>query len=99
MFLSESVGRLEYPGLKKEAYIMLGQLDSNLDGALTSFDKAKKHALSDSEIAYITILKAKRLTLEGKKEDALDILDGIDIEDSIYQELFEEVYGAALTLN
>ena len=99
VFLSESVGRLEYPGLKKEAYIMLGQLDSNLDGALKSFDKAKKHALSDSEIAYITILKAKRLTLEGKKEDALDILDGIDIEDSIYQELFEEVYGAALTLN
>ena len=99
VLLSESVGRLEYPGLKKEAYIMLGQLDSNLDGALKSFDKAKKHALSDSEIAYITILKAKRLTGEGKKEDALDILDSIDIEDSVYQELFEEVYGAALTLN
>jgi len=99
VFLSESVSRLEYPGLKKEAYIMLGQLDSNLDGALKSFDKAKKHALSDSEIAYITILKAKRLTGEGKKEDALDILDSIDIEDSVYQELFEEVYGAALTLN
>jgi len=99
VLLSECVGKLEYSTLKTEAYIMLGQLDSDLDNALKFFNKAQKNALSENEITYISILKAKRLTIEGKKAEALKILDQIDTENNTYEELFEEVYGVALTLN
>ena len=78
---------------------MLGQLDSDLDSALKFFNKAQRNALSENEITYISILKAKRLTIEGKKAEALEILDQIDTENNTYEELFEEVYGVALTLN
>ena len=97
--LSECAGKLKYSILKTEAYIMLGQLDSDLDSALKFFNKAQKNALSENEITYISILKAKRLTMEGKKTEALEILDQIDTENNTYEELFEEVYGVALTLN
>ncbi len=99
VLLSECVEKLKYSTLKTEAYIMLGQLDSDLDSALKFFNKAQKNALSDNEITYISILKAKRLAMEGKKAEALEILDKIDTENNTYKELFEEVYGVALTLN
>ena len=99
MLLSECASSLEYSTLKTEAYIMLGQLDSDLDNALKFFDKAAKNALSDNEVTYVSILKAKRLTRVGKKSEALEILDNLDSENSAYKELFEEVYGLALTLN
>jgi hypothetical protein len=44
-------------------------------------------------------LKAKRLAIAGKKTEALTILDNLDSETSSYKELFEEVYGVALSLN
>ena len=99
MLLSECASKLDYSTLKTEAYIMLGQLDSDLDNALRFFDKAAKNALSDNEVTYISILKAKRLTMVGKKSEALEILDNLDSENNAYKELFEEVYGVALTLN
>ena len=99
MLLSECASKLDYPTLKTEAYIMLGQLDLDLDNALRFFDKAAKNALSDNEVTYVSILKAKRLTMVGKKSEALEILDNLDSENSAYKELFEEVYGLALTLN
>ena len=99
MLLSECASKLDYSILKTEAYIMLGQLDSDIDNALRFFDKAAKNALSDNEVTYISILKAKRLTMVGKKSEALEILDNLDSENNAYKELFEEVYGTALTLN
>jgi tetratricopeptide (TPR) repeat protein len=99
MLLSECASKLDYSILKTEAYIMLGQLDSDIDNALRFFDKAAKNALSDNEVTYISILKAKRLTMVGKKSEALEILDNLDSENNAYKELFEEVYGVALTLN
>ena len=99
MLLSECASKLDYSILKTEAYIMLGQLDSDIDNALRFFDKAAKNALSDNEVSYISILKAKRLTMVGKKSEALEILDNLDSENNAYKELFEEVYGTALTLN
>ena len=99
LLLSECVEKIEYPILKTEAYIMLGQLDSDLDSALKFFNEAQSYSLSENEITYISILKAKRLAMEGKKAEAFEILDQIDIENNTYKDLFEEVYGFALTLN
>ena len=99
MLLSECASKLDYSTLKTEAYIMLGQLDSNVDNAVKFFNKAAKNALSDNEVTYISILKAKRLAMAGEKTEALVILDNLDSENSTYKELFEEVYGVALSLN
>ena len=99
MLLSECASKLDYSTLKTEAYIILGQLDSDLDNAVKFFNKAAKNALSENEVTYISILKAKRLAIAGKKTEALTILDNLDSETSSYKELFEEVYGVALSLN
>ena len=99
MLLSECASKLDYSTLKTEAYIMLGQLDSNVDNAVKFFNKAAKNTLSDNEVTYISILKAKRLAMAGEKTEALAILDNLDSENSTYKELFEEVYGVALSLN
>ena len=99
MLLSECASKLDYSTLKTEAYIMLGQLDSNVDNAIKFFNKAAKNTLSDNEVTYISILKAKRLAMAGEKTEALVILDNLDFENSTYKELFEEVYGVALSLN
>lgn len=99
MLLSECASKLDYSTLKTEAYIMLGQLDSNVDNAIKFFNKAAKNTLSDNEVTYISILKAKRLAMAGEKTEALAILDNLDSENSTYKELFEEVYGVALSLN
>ncbi len=99
VLLSESAAKLKYPTLKTEAYIMLGQLDSDTEKAMKLFDKAAKNALSENEITYISILKAKRLVLDNNKAKAVEILNSLDVENSQYKELFEEVYGTALTLN
>jgi hypothetical protein len=63
------------------------------------FDNAAKNALSENEVTYISILKAKRLVADNDKVKAFEILNSIDTENSQYIELFEEVYGTALTLN
>jgi hypothetical protein len=63
------------------------------------FDNAAKNALSKNEVTYISILKAKRLVADNDKVKAFEILNSIDTENSQYIELFEEVYGTALTLN
>jgi hypothetical protein len=63
------------------------------------FDKAAKNALSENEITYISILKAKRLVSDNNKAKAVEILNSLDVENSQYKELFEEVYGTALILN
>jgi lipopolysaccharide biosynthesis regulator YciM len=78
---------------------MLGQLDSDTSKAMRLFDKAAKNALSENEITYVSILKAKRLVADNDKVKALEILNSLDTENSQYIELFEEVYGTALTLN
>ena len=59
----------------------------------------QKNALSKNEVTYISILKAKRLVADNDKVKAFEILNSIDTENSQYIELFEEVYGTALTLN
>jgi hypothetical protein len=63
------------------------------------FDNAAKNALSKNEVTYISILKAKRLVADNDKVKAFEILNSIETENSQYIELFEEVYGTALTLN
>ena len=99
VLLSESASKLEYSTLKTEAYIMLGQLDTDTNKAMRFFDNAAKNALSKNEKTYISILKAKRLVADNNKVKALEILNSLDTENSQYIELFEEVYGTALTLN
>ena len=78
---------------------MLGQLDTDINKAMRFFDNAAKNALSKNEVTYISILKAKRLVADNDKVKAFEILNSIDAENSQYIELFEEVYGTALTLN
>jgi hypothetical protein len=78
---------------------MLGQLDNDINKAMRFFDNAAKNALSENEVTYISILKAKRLVADNDKVKAFEILNSIDTENSQYIELFEEVYGTALTLN
>ena len=99
VLLSESASKLKYSTLKTEAYIMLGQLESDTSKAMRLFDKAAKNALSKNEVTYVLILKAKRLVADNDKVKALEILNSLDTENSQYIELFEEVYGTALTLN
>jgi lipopolysaccharide biosynthesis regulator YciM len=78
---------------------MLGQLDNDINKAMRFFDNAAKNALSENEVTYISILKAKRLVADNDKVKAFEILNSIETENSQYIELFEEVYGTALTLN
>ncbi len=99
MLLSQSASRLQYPALQTEAYLMLGQLDSDTNKALKFFDKASKTALSVNEKTYISILKAKRIAVDGNIEQSLIILKEIQADETPYKELYEEVYGMVLTLN
>jgi len=99
LYVSESVKKLKYEPLKKEAYMMLGKLENDTEKALKYFDNAHKNALSTSEQKLIMIMKAEKLVKKNEKERALSILDAIDNSIVVYNELFEEVYGSALTLN
>ena len=71
--------------------------DSNK--AISLFSSAQNSATSTTEKNYISILKAKRMIRENNKEEALEILDNIDLESSAYKEMFEHAYGMALALN
>ena len=99
VLLKESVKRLDYPNLKTEAYIMLAQIEEDSNKAISLFSSAQNSATSTTEKNYISILKAKRMIRENNKEEALEILDNIDLESSAYKEMFEHAYGMALALN
>jgi TolA-binding protein len=95
VYLSESVSKLKFPNLKKEGYIMLAKLENNPG----NFDKAIKNEISESEQKYINILKAKMLAENGDIDRAMMLLDSIDTDNTVYNELFEEVYGFVLSIN
>ena len=99
VLLKESVKKLDYPNLKTEAYIMLAQIEEDSNKAISLFSSAQNSATSTTEKNYISILKAKRMIRENNKEEALEILDNIDLESSAYKEMFEHAYGMALALN
>jgi predicted negative regulator of RcsB-dependent stress response len=95
LYLSDSISKVKFPNLKKEGYIMLAKLESNPK----NFDKAVKHSISESEIKYISVLKAKMLAEKGDTDQAMMVLDSIDKDSTVYNELFEEVYGFVLSVN
>jgi len=95
VYLSESVAKLKFPNLKKEAYIMLAKLENNP----MNFDKAIKSEISESEQKYIYILKAKMLAENGNVDQAIKILDSVDTDNTVYNDFFEEVYGFVLSIN
>ena len=95
VYLSESVSKLKFPNLKKEAYIMLAKLENNP----MNFDKAIKSEISESEQKYIYILKAKMLAENGNVDQAIKILDSVDTDNTVYNDFFEEVYGFVLSIN
>jgi hypothetical protein len=66
---------------------------------LENFDKAIKNEISESEQKYINILKAKMLAENGDIDRAMMLLDSIDTDNTVYNELFEEVYGFVLSIN
>ena len=99
VLLKESVKKLDYPNLKTEAYIMLAQMEETSNKAISLFNSAQKNATSTTEKNYISILKAKRMIHENNREKALEILDNITLESSVYKEMFEHAYGMALALN
>jgi len=99
VLLKESVNRLDYPNLKTEAYIMLAQMEDTSAKAISLFNSAQKNATSTTEKNYISILKAKRMIRDNNKEEALQILDNITLENNAYKEMFEHTYGMALALN
>ncbi len=99
LYISESVKKLKYAPLKKEAYMMLGKLEKDVNKALKHFDDAFNNALSSSERKLIMITKAEKLIKNNEKERALQVLDEIDKDIAVYNEFFEEIYGYALSLN
>ena len=99
VLLKESVKKLDYPNLKTEAYIMLAQMEETSNKAISLFNSAQKNATSTTEKNNISILKAKRMIHENNREKALEILDNITLESSVYKEMFEHAYGMALALN
>jgi len=112
-YLSESVSKLKYDNLKKEGYIMIAELKNDVkifDKAMKytesknelkyiSFDKAMKHTESKNELKYISLLKAKKLAQNGQKDQSLMLLDSVDTNNPAYNELYEEIYGLALSIN
>lgn len=74
---------------------MLAKLENNPK----NFDKAIKNEISESEQKYINILKAKMLAENGDIDRAMMLLDSIDTDNTVYNELFEEVYGFVLSIN
>ena len=97
--LKESVKNLEYPNLKTEAYIMLARMETDSKKAMRLFDSAQKATNSQTEKNYVSILKARRMINDNNKEEALEILDAIELENNAYKEMFEHTYGMASALN
>ncbi len=94
-YLSESITKVKFPNLRKEGYIMLAELEKNPK----NFDKAIKNTISDSELKYISILKAKMLAENGDIDQSILILDSISTDSEVYNQLFEEVYGYVISKN
>ena len=97
--LKESVKNLEYPNLKTEAYIMLARMETDSKKAMRLFNSAQKATNSQTERNYVSILKARRMINDNNKEEALEILDAIELENNAYKEMFEHTYGMASALN
>ena len=97
--LKESVKNLEYPNLKTEAYIMLAHMETDSKKAMRLLNSAQKATISQTEKNYVSILKARRMINDNNKEEALEILDAIELENNAYKEMFEYTYGMALALN
>ena len=95
VYLTESVSKVKYDNLKKEGYIMLAELENDVK----MFDNAMKHSESKNELKYISLLKAKKLAQNGQKDQSLMVLDSVDTDNPAYNELYEEVYGLALSSN
>ena len=95
VYLTESVSKVKYDNLKKEGYIMLAELENDVK----MFDNAMKHSESKNELKYISLLKAKKLAQNGKKDQSLMLLDSVDTDNPAYNELYEEIYGLALSIN
>ena len=94
VYLTESVSKVKYDNLKKEGYIMLAELENDVK----MFDNAMKHSESKNELKYISLLKAKKLAQNGKKDQSLMLLDSVDTDNPAYNELYEEIYGLALSI-
>ena len=95
VYLTESVSKVKYDNLKKEGYIMLAELENDVK----MFDNAMKYSESKNELKYISLLKAKKLAQNGQKNQSLMLLDSVDTDNPAYNELYEEVYGLALSSN
>ena len=95
VYLTESVSKVKYDNLKKEGYIMLAELENDVK----MFDNAMKYSESKNELKYISLLKAKKLAQNGQKDQSLMLLDSVDTDNPAYNELYEEVYGLALSIN
>lgn len=95
VYLTESVSKVKYDNLKKEGYIMLAELENDVK----MFDNAMKHSESKNELKYISLLKAKKLAQNGQKDQSLMLLDSVDTDNPAYNELYEEIYGLALSIN
>ena len=93
VYLTESVSKVKYDNLKKEGYIMLAELENDVK----MFDNAMKYSESKNELKYISLLKAKKLAQNGQKDQSLMLLDSVDTDNPAYNELYEEVYGLALS--
>jgi predicted negative regulator of RcsB-dependent stress response len=95
VYLTESVSKVKYDNLKKEGYIMLAELENDVK----MFDNAMKYSVSKNELKYISLLKAKKLAKNGQKDLSLMLLDSVDADNPAYNELYEEIYGLALSIN
>ena len=95
VYLTESVSKVKYDNLKKEGYIMLAELENDVK----MFDNAMKYSVSKNELKYISLLKAKKLAKNGQKDLSLMLLDSVDTDNPAYNELYEEIYGLALSIN
>ena len=72
---------------------------AELENDVKMFDNAMKHSESKNELKYISLLKAKKLAQNGKKDQSLMLLDSVDTDNPAYNELYEEIYGLALSIN
>ena len=93
--LQKSVSKLKINILKKEAFMMLGSLESNPK----RYNSALKYTVSKNEKNYINILKAKVIAENGDANKAMQILDSLNTVNTVYNDLFEEVYGFVLSIN
>ncbi|GIS56442.1 MAG: hypothetical protein CM1200mP1_03800 [Candidatus Neomarinimicrobiota bacterium] len=73
-------------------------METDSKKAMRLLNSAQKTTISQTE-KIISILKAKRMINDNNKEEALEILDAIELENKLIREKFEHTYGMASTLN